>query len=67
MSPPSPPGYAKREMSTAVHELHTLSVERAIEALESKRQKALGDDEARNRLTTIRPNELEKKGRPGIL
>ena len=54
-------------MSTAVHELHTLSVERAIEALESKRQKALGDDEARNRLTTIRPNELEKKGRPGIL
>ena len=54
-------------MSTAVHEPHTLSVERAIEALESELEKGLGDDEARNRLTTIRPNELEKKGRPGIL
>jgi P-type Ca2+ transporter type 2C len=54
-------------MYTAVHEPHTLSVERAIEALESDGKKGLTDEEARHRLTEEGPNELEEKGRPGIL
>ncbi|MFP4431126.1 MAG: calcium-translocating P-type ATPase, SERCA-type [Spirochaetaceae bacterium] len=54
-------------MYAAVHEPHTLSVERAIEALEADGKKGLTDEEARHRLTEEGPNELEEKGRPGIL